>query len=177
MLPAQEHLTICIAHPADQSKARLHAAHPGVNVIEVRDHAEFGRRVAEGGCRGGVGPVQQRLARTSTEAKFVQSVSAGMNQFDKAALRAKGIRLASEEGVNVLAVAQHAMALILALIRRLAEAWDNQKRRHWRPMAGNFADREDELTSKTLLVLGLGGIGGRLARLEGLRDDRDRRLA
>ena len=32
-------------------------------------------------------------------------------------------------------------------------------------MMGNFADREDELTGKTLLVVGLGGIGGRLARL------------
>ena len=63
------------------------------------------------------------------------------------------------------AVAHHAMALILAIARRLPEARDNQARHHWRPMMGDFALREDELTGKTLLVVGLGGIGGRLARL------------
>ena len=38
----------------------------------------------------------------------------------------RGIRLASARGVNASAVAEHAMALILALARRLPEARDNQ---------------------------------------------------
>lgn len=165
MLPAKERLTICIAHPAYQLKARLGAAHPGFNVVEVRDRADFKRRVAEADVVVVSGLWSNDLLAEAPKLKFIQSVSAGVNQFDQAALRARGIRLASAQGVNARAVAQHAMALILALVRRLPEAWDNQKRKHWRPMAGNFADREDELTGKTLLVVGLGGIGGRLARL------------
>ncbi len=39
---------------------------------------------------------------------------------------AAGIRLASAAGVNAQAVAEHAMALILALARHLPEARDNQ---------------------------------------------------
>ncbi len=165
MLPTKEHLTICIAHPAYQLKACLDATHPGFDVIEVRDGAEFKRRVAEADVVVVSGLWTNGLLAQAPKLKFIQSVSAGVNQFDHAALRAKGIRLASAQGVNARAVAQHAMALILALVRRLPEAWDNQRRRHWRPMMGNFADREDELTGKTLLVVGLGGIGGRLARL------------
>src|SRR4051794_33561011 len=57
------------------------------------------------------------------------------------------------------------MALILALSRRLPEARDNQARRVWRGMIGDLAQREDELGGKTLLIVGLGDIGGRLARL------------
>ena len=57
------------------------------------------------------------------------------------------------------------MALMLALARRLPEARDNQAKRLWRGMIGDLAQREDELAGKTLLLVGLGDIGGRLARL------------
>ena len=49
--------------------------------------------------------------------------------------------------------------------RRLPEARDNQASRHWRGMIGDLAHREDELGGKTLLIVGLGRIGNRLARL------------
>ena len=57
------------------------------------------------------------------------------------------------------------MALMLALARRLPEARDNQAKRVWRGMIGDFTQREDELGGKTLLIVGLGQIGGRLAQL------------
>ena len=97
--------------------------------------------------------------------RFIQSIGAGTDQFPREALARRGIRLASARGVNARAVAEHAMALILALSRRLPEARDNQARRVWRGMIGDLAQREDELGGKTLLIVGLGDIGGRLARL------------
>ncbi|MGA8193389.1 MAG: D-2-hydroxyacid dehydrogenase, partial [Acetobacteraceae bacterium] len=72
---------------------------------------------------------------------------------------------ASAAGVNARAVAEHAMSLILALARRLPEARDNQARRVWRGMIGDLTQREDEMTGKTVLIIGLGRIGGRLAQL------------
>ena len=80
-------------------------------------------------------------------------------------LKERGIRLASAQGVNVNAVSQHVMSLILALARRLPEARDNQAKHVWRGMISDLTQREDELGGKTLLVVGLGGIGGRLVRL------------
>ena len=57
------------------------------------------------------------------------------------------------------------MALMLALMRRLPEARDNQMKHVWRPMIGDLTQREDELGGKTLVIVGLGAIGGRLALL------------
>ena len=88
-----------------------------------------------------------------------------MDQYGKDALRGAGVRLASAQGANARAVSEHAMALILALSRLLPEARDNQAKRVWRGMIGDLARREDELGGKTLLIVGLGRIGGRLARL------------
>ena len=54
---------------------------------------------------------------------------------------------------------------MLALTRRLSEARDNQAKRIWRGMVSDFAKREDEVGGKTMLIVGLGRIGGRLTRL------------
>ena len=97
--------------------------------------------------------------------RFIQAIGAGTDQFPLEELKKRGIRLASARGVNYRAVAEHAMALILALSRRLPEARDNQAKRVWRGMIGDLSRREDELGGKTLLVVGLGQIGGRLAQL------------
>jgi phosphoglycerate dehydrogenase-like enzyme len=51
------------------------------------------------------------------------------------------------------------------MARRLPEARDNQAKRIWRGMIGDLTQREDELIGKTLLIIGLGRIGGRLAQL------------
>jgi len=114
--------------------------------------------VVSGFWRNDLAPAAERL-------RFIQSISAGVDQYDRAVLAAHGIRLASAQGANARAVSDHAMALILALCRRIPEARDNQERRLWRGMIGDLARREDELAGRTLLVVGLGRIGGRLARL------------
>jgi len=95
----------------------------------------------------------------------VQSASAGTDQYDRDVLKKAGIRLASGQGVNANAVSEHAIALMLALLRRIPEARDNQAKRVWRGMMGDFAKREDEAGGKTAVVVGLGRIGGRIARL------------
>ena len=51
------------------------------------------------------------------------------------------------------------------MVRHLPAARDNQRRRHWRGMISDLAQREDELGGKTLLIVGLGRIGARLAAL------------
>src|SRR5262249_8897665 len=97
--------------------------------------------------------------------RYVQSIGAGTDQFSRELLSARQIRLASARGVNARAVSEHAMALMLSLARRIPEARDNQAKRIWRDMIGDPAVREDELSGKTIVIVGIGAIGGRLARL------------
>jgi D-2-hydroxyacid dehydrogenase (NADP+) len=165
MLPPKDRLTICFAHVAYRMQERFALRNTGIASIEVRNRDELDARIAEADVVLCSGLWRNDLIPRAPKLRFVQSISAGVDQYDKAALAAAGIRLASAQGVNARAVSEHAMALILALARRLPEARDNQAQRLWRGMIGDLSRREDELGGKTLLVVGLGRIGNRLAQL------------
>jgi phosphoglycerate dehydrogenase-like enzyme len=66
--------------------------------------------------------------------------------------------------VNQNAVAEHAMSMILGLNRHIHTGRDNQNSHTWREMLGDLTKREDELIGKTILIVGMGAIGSRLAR-------------
>ncbi|GAN88287.1 D-isomer specific 2-hydroxyacid dehydrogenase [Komagataeibacter intermedius TF2] len=97
--------------------------------------------------------------------KLIQSVSSGVEQFDLEHLRARNIHLCNARGANATAVAEHALALLLSLSRRLYEARDNQRRAHWSGTGMDRRPRLLELTGRTVLIVGMGTIGDRLARL------------
>ena len=165
MFPTRDRLTICFAHAAYQMKARFDARNTGINSFQVRSYDEFVQRVGEADVVSVSGMWKNDIIPHATKLKFVQSISSGMDQSSKELLGAKGIRLASAAGVNARAVAEHALALILAVYRRLPEARDNQHKKVWRGMLGDLTQREDELGGKTLLVVGMGRIGSHLAKL------------
>ena len=71
-------------------------------------------------------------------------------------MAAGGLRLANASGVNMNAVSDHAMALMLGLMRQLHVARDNQRKHHWRGMISNRSEREDELAGGTVLIIGMG---------------------
>jgi phosphoglycerate dehydrogenase-like enzyme len=165
MLPSKDHLTICFAHVAYRLRDRFLALATGIESFEVRDGAALERRIAEADVLVVSGLWRNELLPRAKRLRFIQSIGAGTDQFSREALKHQGVRLASARGVNARAVAEHAMALMLALARRLPEARDNQAKRLWRGMVGDPTQREDELAGKTLLIVGLGQIGGRLAQL------------
>jgi len=104
------------------------------------------------------------LLERATKLKYIQSIGAGYDQFPLDELKKRGIRLANASGVNQNAVAEHAMSLILGLNRHIHTGRDNQNNRTWRGMLGDLTKREDELIGKTILIVGMGAIGSRLAR-------------
>ena len=165
MIPAKDRLVVCFAHAAYQMKASFDALNTGIASFEVREAEELARRAPEPDVIVVSGLWHNGLLASATKLRFIQSIGSGTDQFDQAQLAARRIRLASAAGVNARAVAEHAIALILALARRLPEARDNQARRVWRGMIGDLSQREDELAGKTVLIIGLGRIGGRLAQL------------
>ena len=165
MLPPNDELTICFAHVAYRLHDRFSALDTGIASFAVRDLESLEGRVGEADVMVISGLWQDGLLDRAGKLRFIQAIGAGTDQFPLEELKKRGIRLASARGVNYRAVAEHAMALILALSRRLPEARDNQTKRLWRGMIGDLSRREDELGGKTLLVVGLGQIGGRLAQL------------
>lgn len=165
MLPPKDNLTICFAHAAYQLRRRFSARLSGIKSIEVRNRSELDGCIGEADVLVISGLWHDGLLTGATRLRYIQSIGAGVDQFPRSQLAERRIRLASAQGVNAQAVSEHAMALALAMARKLPEACRNQANKVWRGMIGDLTHREDELGGKTLLIVGLGGIGGRLARL------------
>jgi phosphoglycerate dehydrogenase-like enzyme len=165
MLPAKDRITLCFAHSAYRMAERFARRGTGIAHVEVQTPEELVRRLPEADVLVVSGLWKNDLVAAAHKLRLIQSISAGTDQYDPALLRQRGIRLASAAGVNAAAVAEHAMALMLALARRIPEARDNQNARHWRGMISEIGAREDQLSGKTLLIVGLGRIGLRLAHL------------
>jgi len=155
---------ICFAHPAYQL-AEAYAAQPGERVIVARTAEELKAALPATEALVVSGLWRNEYAEMAPSLRFIQSVSAGTDQFSRDILRTRGIRLASAQGANERVVAEHAMALILGLTRHLGQARDNQREHRWTGMIGDPAARQDELGGKTIVIVGLGRIGTRLARL------------
>jgi D-2-hydroxyacid dehydrogenase (NADP+) len=165
MFPSKENLTICFAHAAYQMQARFELRNTGVKCFQVRSFDEFLQRVGEADVVSVSGMWKNDLIPHAKKLKYIQSISSGMNQFSEPLIGAAKIRLCSGAGVNAVAVAEHAIALVLAVARRLPEARDNQHKKFWRGMIGDLTTREDEIKGKTMLVVGMGRIGSHLAML------------
>lgn len=164
MFPTKDKLHVLFAHGAYQMADRFAARKTGISHEQARNLDELRARApgADVVCvsmmwKNDIIPAAPRL-------KFVQSISAGIDQYDVAAFKARGIRLASAAGVNANAVAEHAMALVLALNRHIHTGRDNQAQKHWRAMISTIAQREAEIAGKTVVLVGTGRIGARFAR-------------
>ena len=163
--PSRDALTIGFAHAAYRAAEEFSARRTGVAHFEVRTAQELERRAHDADVLVVSGLWRDTLLESTPKLRFVQSFSAGTDQFDKTLFIKRGVRLASAQGANERAVAEHAIALMLALTRQLHLARDNQQARLWRGMIGDRVLREQELGGKTLAIVGLGRIGMRLAAL------------
>jgi phosphoglycerate dehydrogenase-like enzyme len=163
--PARDALTICFAHVAYPLAQIFEQRATGLRHFQVWNRDDLNAAIGEADVLVISGFWRNELLDRAANLRFIQSIGAGYDQFNLDALRARGIRLASAKGVNRNAVSEHAMAMILSLARQLHTGRDHQAAHHWRGMISDLSRREDELGGKTLLIVGLGGIGSRLAAL------------
>ncbi|MBX3050490.1 MAG: D-2-hydroxyacid dehydrogenase [Caldilineaceae bacterium] len=163
--PNPSDLTICFAHVAYQMETTFARRETGIRHFQVWSRQELAERLPEADVLVVSGFWQNSLLENAPKLRFIQSIGAGVDQFDQAALAKRGIRLANASGVNRNAVSEHAVACILALTRQIHTGRDNQRQHIWRGMISDLSQREDELGGKTLLIVGLGAIGSRLAKL------------
>lgn len=162
---AAQDLTLGVCHPAYRIAPVLSARLSEATVFQEHSADAMAPRMPDLDVLVISGAWRDDLLDDATKLQWIQAIGVGYNQFPLAELQRRGIRLTNAVGVNANAVSEHALALILALSRRLPEARDNQRRRYWRPMISDPQAREDELAGKTLGIVGLGAIGNRLATL------------
>jgi D-2-hydroxyacid dehydrogenase (NADP+) len=160
--PKIDDLTVCFAHPAYLLQDRFVKRFPNVRSYQVKTVEALEEKIKDVDVLVVSGLWRNKFVEAAPKLRYIQSISAGMDQYDKALLKNAGVHLASGQGANERAVAEHAMSLILALTRRLHEARDNQAEKKWRGMIADLDLREDELSGKTMLIVGFGRIGRRL---------------
>jgi D-2-hydroxyacid dehydrogenase (NADP+) len=157
--------SILFAHAAYQLGDAFGRRGTGLSFHEVRSLDALEEAVGQADVLVVSGLWRDHLIERAPRLRFVQSISAGVDQYGKAALKAAGIRLASAQGANERAVSEHALSLVLGLTRKLHLARDAQAKAYWRPMISDPTAREIESAGRTMLVVGMGRIGRRVARL------------
>lgn len=88
---------------------------------------------------------------------LVQQFGVGVEAIDVAAASEHGVWVATMPGVNTAPVAEHAVALLLALVHRLPEAPRGFEPGRWGEPAGG------SLAGSRVVVLGLGAVGTAVA--------------
>ena len=101
--------------------------------------------------------------RAAPKMKLVQLTSAGYDQVDSEAAKKAKVPVSNNGGANAIAVAEHAIMLMLAVYKRLVQFHNHIVAGNWR--VGNPAEvRVHELSNATLGIVGLGNIGKKVAR-------------
>ena len=163
--PTKDNTKIHFAHSAYKLAERFDARNTGISCFQTWTVEDTIARMGEAHVLSLSGFWRNDFIEKPGLLRFIQVCAAGYDQFDKAGLAAADIRLANGTGVNKNAVSDHAMSLMLAFSRQLHIARDNQRKRHWRGMISDISKRENELSGRTVLIVGMGTIGARIAKL------------
>lgn len=104
--------------------------------------------------------VDRDLLDHATQLKIVARAGVGIDNVDVEAASSKGIIVVNAPYGNVNSAAEHTMAIMLSLCRNVPLANSSLKRGEWQraPFTGR------ELKGKTVGIIGLGKVGGRVAR-------------
>ncbi len=134
-----------IANVAGKPREELERVLGGAHALIVRSET---RVTADLLTRG---PHLRVIARAGT----------GVDNIDVHAATRRGIAVMNAPGANTVSAAEHAIALLLGLVRRIPWAAEAMRRGEW--------DRKrfegTELRGKTIGIVGLGRIGGHVAQL------------
>lgn len=158
-------LSIHFAHSAYQFESCFAARGTGHAYFQTWTEADTAARIGEAEVVVASGFWSNDLLAQADRLKYIHVCGAGYDRFDVDLIKARGVILCNSSGVNVNAVSDHAMGLLLTLTRQIHLARDRQARAEWRGMISEIAAREDELDGKCMVIYGLGAIGSRLGRL------------
>jgi len=101
--------------------------------------------------------------RTAPNLKLVQLLSAGYDHVDVEAARKAKVPVSNNGGANAIAVAEHTLMLMLAVLKRVVKFHNDVVAGKWR--VANAAEiRVYELSGRRLGIVGLGNIGKKVVR-------------
>lgn len=103
--------------------------------------------------------IDESIIKSLPKLKIISKYGVGIDMIDLQALYNHNIRLGWQGGVNKRAVSELVIGFVLNLLRNIQVANDNVSRGEWKHVGG------EQLTKKTIGIIGLGHIGKDLVSL------------
>jgi D-3-phosphoglycerate dehydrogenase len=154
-------MKILVAEPLAEAGIEALKAQPGWEVI-VSSPRDYGAHLADAHAlvvRSAV-QVNEAVLSQAPNLKVVGRAGVGVDNVDLEAATAAGVLVMNTPGGNAVSVAEHTLALMLAMARSIPQAIASTKSGKWEKK--KFLGHE--LRGKTLGVIGLGSIGGEVVR-------------
>ena len=155
---------VVVADRVAKSGLDLLSSSPEIEVVDVAGKAgELDKVIASAHAlivRSETRVTAQLMAH-APNLRVVARAGTGVDTIDVPAATRRGIAVMNTPGANTVSAGEHAMGLLLALVRRIPDAAAAMRRGEW--------DRKrfegTELRGKTMGVVGLGRIGAHVAQL------------
>ena len=143
-----------------RSPERVTARFPEDRVLAIADEKGLAAAAETEVAFSGNNPRRVRqLLDATPKLRWYHSISAGVENMPLSDLAARGITLTNNSGSYDIQIAEHLMAFVFAASRQLHRYRDSQRASEW-------DEREhQELRGATMVVYGMGSIGGEIARL------------
>jgi phosphoglycerate dehydrogenase-like enzyme len=154
-------------------RATLARILPGVQIVYAKDVATAAREAADADIVTGItappGICESSIINNAKQLRWILALSAGVERcIGVPSVISRNLLITNLRGLGSAAIGEHAIALALALARGLDTFITNQASGRWSSRDAR-ASHMETLTGKTLLVVGLGGIGTEVAsRAHGL---------
>lgn len=107
------------------------------------------------------GKVGAAVMDAAPSLRVISKHGSGTDTIDKVAAGARGIQVVAAAGANAAAVAEHALALLLACAKSIVVMNERMHAGHW----DKATHKSLELHGRTVGLVGLGAIGLRFARM------------
>lgn len=158
-------LTYLAGALTDAQVEELKTIAPNVRVVRAASRAEA---IENAGEADGVEArfLSPEFLSKAVKLVWVHAPSAGVDRFvGMPALKERpAIVVTNSRGVHGPAIADHAMGMLLSLTRRLPQYHDAQQKQQWGIGDASDNPRAVALQGRTMLVVGIGGIGTEIAR-------------
>jgi len=107
------------------------------------------------------GAVGAKVMDAAPSLRVISKHGSGTDTIDKEAAKARGIEVRAAVGANAAAVAEQALALLLACAKSVVDLDTRMHAGHW----DKATHKSIELHGRTIGLIGLGAIGQRFARM------------
>ncbi|MGO4884934.1 MAG: phosphoglycerate dehydrogenase [Bryobacteraceae bacterium] len=149
-------MTVLVAEPLAEAAVALLKSQPGWNIV-VSSPKEYSNYLADADAlivRSAV-QVNQSVLDKAPRLRAIGRAGVGVDNVDLDAATAAGVLVMNTPGGNAISVAEHTLALMLAMARRIPEATQSTTGGKWekKKFMGS------ELRGKSLGIVGLGSIG------------------